>query len=248
MINVISSEIYKIFKSKIFYGILIVFLAMNSIAFISGFKEKLASGSSEILGTGVSNYQSSYGEDGIIYIILIFVAFLITAEYANGSIRQMACHGIERWKLVIGQYIAISLVITIVVLGFGFINLLSFTMLSGLGEVDMTAFMRMNLGILCMIWASTGVSDFLSYLLKNVGVTIIVSIVLAVGSNFIVSLFAVLTKNDTFTMYGLTNMRKIIINFTSRPEDVMKCCLVLVLIGLAAILGSCLLFSKRDVD
>lgn len=248
IMNVISSEIYKIFKNKFFYGTLIVFLVMNVIAFVSGFKEKLSSGSSEMLGTGISTYQASYEADGIIYIILIFVAFSITAEYANGSIRQMASHGIERWRLVLGQYIAISLVITIVVLGFGFINLLSFTILSGLGEIDITVFMRMNLGMLCIIWASTGVGTFLSHLLKNVGITIIASIVLAVGSNFIVNIFALLTNNDTFLMYGLSNMRKIIINFVSKPEDIMKCCLVLVLIGVTAILGSCILFSKRDVE
>lgn len=36
----------------------------------------------------------------------IFVAFLVTSEYSNGTIRQMACRGIYRWKLVLGQYIA----------------------------------------------------------------------------------------------------------------------------------------------
>lgn len=243
MMNVISSEIYKVFKSKIFYGILIVFLLMNTITFISG-----CSITSEAVITGISVYQQSYDADGMIYIILVFVAFLITAEYANGSIRQMACRGIERWKLIVGQYIAISLVTTVIILGFGFVNLLSFTMLYRLGEVDITTFIYMNLGIICTVWASTAFATFLAYVFKNVGITIIVSIVLAKGSELIPSLFSMFTENNILTMYGLTNMRKIIINFASTPEQIMKCCWVLMLIAIVAIWGSCLVFSKMDID
>lgn len=243
MINVISSEIYKVFKSKIFYGIVIVFLLMNAITFISG-----SNVTSDALITGISVYQESYDADGMIYIILVFVAFLITAEYTNGSIRQMACRGIERWKLIIGQYIAISLITTGIILGFGFINLLSFTMLYKLGEVDINSFLYMNLGIVCMIWASAAFATFLSHLFKNVGITIIVSIILAKGSELIPSLFSMITENNIFTMYGLTNMRKIIINFSSTPEQIMKCCWALMLISIVAIWGACLVFSGRDID
>lgn len=248
MMNVISSEIYKIFKSKILYGVCIVLLGMNALGFFSVIKYKLSSGSPLLIETGINAYKQSYGADGIIYLILIFVAFLITAEFANGTIGQMACRGIERWKLVLGQYIAISLVATIVVLGFGFVNLLFFTIFSGLGEVHIGEFMAMNLGLISLIWASTGFCTFLSYLFKNVGITIIASLLLVKGSDFIAQLFALVTKNDIFTMFGATNMREIIIDFASKPGDIIKCCFVLVLICVVGILATCLLFSKRDVD
>lgn len=251
MMNVISSEFYKIFKSKVFYVILIIFLSMNIISFVSLLIQKLNSSSEikeQILGTGISNYQESYNADFVFYIILIFIAFLITAEYANGSIRQMACHGIARWKLVLGQYIAMSSVITIVLLGFGILNLLSYTVLSQLGEVDVVKFIIMNFGILCMFWGTAGIGTFLSYLLKNGGITIIVSILAVTSSNLIANLLAFLTKNDTFATYSLSSMRKTIIDLTSKPEDVVKCSIVFLLIGIAAVLGSSLLFSKRDVD
>lgn len=251
MMNVISSEFYKIFKSKVFYAVSIIFLAMNLMHFVYLFVQKLNSSTEingQVLETGISGYQNSYQVDGFLYIILIFVAFLITSEYANVSIRQMACHGIARWKLVFGQYIAMSFVITIVLLGFGILNLLSPTILFKLGEIDGTVFIRMNVGMLCMFWGTAGIGTFLSYLLKNGGTAIVASILLVPGSNFIVKFLALLTKNDIFTMYSLINMRKTIINFTSKPEDVMKCSVVFLLIGIAGILGSSLLFSKRDVD
>lgn len=245
MMNVVSSEFYKIFKSRIFYAISIILLAMNGISLAVSVSLKIKGNMS---GTGFSNYQGSYSADFIFYIILVFVACLITAEYSNCSIRQMACHGIARWKLVLGQYIAMSSVITIVILGFGILNLLSCTMLSQLGEVDAAVFIRMNIGMICMLWGTAGIGTFLSYLLKNEGITITVSILLVTISNFIANLLALLTRNDVFTRYSLTNMRKTIINFTSKPEDIVKYSIAFLLIGTVTILGSSLLFSKRDLD
>jgi ABC-2 type transport system permease protein len=251
MINVISSEFYKIFKSKVFYVISAILLGMNMLYLVSVFKQKLNSSSGvneQMLETGISGYQSFYSADGFLYIILIFVAFLITAEYANGSIRQMACHGIARWKLVLGQYIAMFSVITIMLLGFGILNLLSTTILFQLGEVDGAVFIRMNIGMLCMFWGMSGIGAFLSYLFKNGGIAIAISFLTILGGNFIVGLLNLLTKSDIFSMYSLTNMRKTIVNFASKPEDVMKCSIVFFLIGIATILCSSLVFSKRDVD
>ena len=245
MMNVISSEIYKIFKSKIFYGVSIILLMMNAMLLIPGL---IATKSSTILGTGISAYQESYHADGIMFIILIFVVFLITSEYANGTIRQMGCRGIERWKLVLGQYVGISLVTIIVVLGFGFINLLTFTVLFGLGEVNIFVFMRMNLGMICIILATIGLGSFVSHLSKNVGIAVILSILLFLGSDYIAELFALLTKKDTLTIYGLRNMRRIIIDFNSSPEVIINICIVLLLIVMATIFGSYLLFLKRDID
>lgn len=245
MMNIITSEVYKIFKSKVFYVVSIILLAMNAIfIYVQASADKKA----QMLGTGITNYQGSYDGDIIFYIILIFVACLVTAEYANGSIRQMACHGIARWKLVLGQYIAISSVITVLLLAFGVLNLLSATIIYKLGEVDAVVFIRMNVGMLCMFWGIAGIGTFLSYLFKNGGITIAISVLLIIGGNFIIGMLISLTKNDIFARYSLGNMRKIIINFTSKPEDVVKYSIVFLLIGAVTILGSSLLFSKRDVD
>ena len=243
MINVISSEFYKIFKSKIFYVVSIIFLAMNVISFATSIKLK-----TNVLETGFSNYEQSYSVDAIFYIILIFVAYLIASEYANGSIRQMACHGIARWKLVVGQYIAISSVITIILLCFGALNLLLSTILSELGTVNGASFIRMNIGIICMFWAFTGIGTFLSYLFENVGSTIIVSILLVASKDFIVNFLFLLTKNEIFKRYTLTNMRNTIISFNSKPEEFLECVIIFLLIGLIGIFASSLLFSKKDIS
>lgn len=253
MMNIISSEFYKVFRSKIFYAISIIVVAINvfsfvCILFVQNSDHFSAEMKEQMRGTGISSYQGSYGGDIIFYIILIFVVFIITAEYANGSIRQMACHGIARWKLILGQYIAISSVVTIVLFAFGILQLLSNTILFEVGQVELMPFVRMNMGILCMFWAITGIGLFCSYLFKNGGVTVIVTVLLITGGKFVVGMLTSLTNNDIFFRYSLSNMRSTIIEFTSKPGDILRYSVVFVIIGFITVLGSSLLFTKRDIN
>lgn len=247
MNNVISSEIYKICKNKFFYAVLIILFSINILGFIFGIKEKFNGINDNTLVTGISNYNGCFNEDGIFYIILIFVAFLITSEYSNGSIRQMACRGIPRWKLVLGQYIAMAATLTVALFTFGIINLVIFTLLFQLGEVDIGVLIRMNFGLLCMILGTTAIGTFLSYLIKNVGITILASICIVIGSPIFVDVLVQITKNDLFTMYSFSNMRKTIINFASNPQDVMNLSLLFLGVAVVFIAASSILFSKRDI-
>lgn len=245
MINIVFSEFYKILRSKIFIVVSIILLYMFSMSLGVGiyYGEEV-----QQLLTGISSYQASYSGDIIFYIILIFATSLITSEYANGTVRQMACRGISRWKLVFGQYIAIYFTITLILLVFGVLNLLADTMLNQLGEVDLITFLSMNMGILCMFWGIAGIGTFISYLFKNGGVATAVSILFVISGNYFAQFLNLLTKNDIFIKYSLSNMRNIIIDLTSSPEDVFKCSIVFLLLGVITIIGSSLLFSKRDVD
>lgn len=252
MINIISSELYKIIKSKIFYGVLIIFLAMNFIAFILGIKEKLNLSSSEAydesIATGISIFQSSFNADGFIYVILVFTVFLITSEYINKSIRQMACHGIARWKLALGQYIAISSIITIVVLGFGYISLFIFTILFELGSVDIASFLRMNLGLICIVWTTSSLGVLISHLIRNMGIAMIASLILVPASNLFTAFISVISKNDNLKVFSFTNIRKAVIDFTLTQKDFLNYFFILILISIISIILSILLFSKRDID
>ena len=75
MFNVITSELYKIIRSKVFYGVVIIFLIMSLFSAFSGVKEKLIPSSSdavnESLKTGISIFQSSYTVDGFLYAVII---------------------------------------------------------------------------------------------------------------------------------------------------------------------------------
>lgn len=245
MMNVITSEFYKIVKSKIFYAITIILLVMNVLLLINSFTIKIKG---HMSGSGITTYLSFYSGDIISYIILIFVACLITAEYSNCTIRQMASHGIPRWKLVLGQYIAISSVITLVLIMNGVFNLLIDTILFQLGEANMAAFIRTNIGLLCMFWGISGIGTFLSYIFKNAGITVAISIFLIIGGNYIAYFLNLLTKNDIFTKYSLTNMRRIMIDLSSEPNEVMKCTILFLFIGIVTVTGACILFTKRDID
>ena len=253
MMNIISSESYKILKSKIFYIISILLLGMNILSvavtmYVQNSDSFSGDVESQMVSTGLDSYQASYSTSLIFYIILIFVASIITAEYSNGSIRQMASHGIPRWKLVVGQNIAISFIVTMMLITFGGLNLLSDTIITGLGKVDIGTFIRMNIGLICMFWAMAGIGTLLSYLFKNGGITIAASMLFITGSNIFLNLLALVTKNDIFIKYSFGNMRSIIVDFASKPEDVLQYSLVFLAIGVVTISVSSILFSKRDID
>jgi ABC-2 type transport system permease protein len=253
MMNIITSEFYKIFKSKVFYGIIAALLAINLIFFINVAAIRYSSSytaeqkvAMEV--PGIMSYQGSLDADVTFYIVLIFIACLITAEYTNGSIRQMTCHGFARWKLVLGQYIPMSLVASALIVMFALINTIFPTILYGFGTVDTMAFLRMNMGLLCIIWGISGIGTFLSYLIRSGAGTIGTCIMLIMGSNLGIQLIAYITKNEEIIKYSLGNMRSIALDLESTPRDVGFYSMIFLAIGIVTILGSCLLFSKRDVD
>ena len=100
MINIVSSEFYKIFRSKILYAISIVLLIMNSIACIGSIVVKTSNSfspeiKSQMQGTGVSSYQSSFGGDIIFYLIIIFIAqrnYFFPTFYQFITISFYSCH------------------------------------------------------------------------------------------------------------------------------------------------------------
>ncbi|MEG1255525.1 ABC transporter permease [Clostridium sp.] len=245
MINIVFSEFYKILRSKIFIVISSILLFMFTVSL--GFNIYYIEESQQLL-TGISNYNGSYTADVIYYIIITFVTSLITAEYTNGTVRQMACRGISRWKLLFGRYIAMYFVITLILLIFGVLNLISGTMFNQLGDVDLIAFLRMNIGILCMFWAIAGIGTFISYLFKNEVVATAISFLVIMSKDIFAYLLHLLTKNDIFIKYSLSNMRSVILDFTSSPEDVIKCSIVFLVFGVITIILSSLLFSIRNID
>ena len=243
MINIISSEIYKILKSRIFIAISIILLFMfgSSLGSTLYYGEEI-----QQLSTGISKYMDIYSGDFAYYIILIFSTSLITAEYTYSTIRQMACRGISRWKLVLGQHIAIYVVITLILLIYGVLNLISWTILNELGEFDLMRFITMNIGILCMFWSMTGIGVFISYLFKSAGISTAISILLVLIGNYFLFFLTSLTGSDIFLEYSITNMREVVVY--SMPEEAFKYLVVFILYGIITTIGSSLLFSKRDVD
>lgn len=245
MVNIVFSEFYKILRSKVFIVVSAILLFMFIMPLVSIIYQGEEYSQ---LTTGFSIYQESYGAKFIYYIILIFVTSLITAEYTNGTVRQMTCRGISRWKLVFGQYIAIYFTITLILFSFAILNLLSWTMINQLGSVDLIAFLSMNIGVLSMVWGIVGIGTFLSYLFKSGVVTTTLSVMIALFGDYFGQFLKLITDNDIFIKYSLSNMHRIVTDLTSSSEDIFKCSIVFLILGIITIIGSAILFSKRDVD
>ena len=245
MLNVITSEFYKIFKSKVFMILSVVLLTMFGIILASNLYYGEAA---QQLSTGISSYQEIYGQDITYYLILIFVTCLITNEYTNGTIRQMACHGIARWKLVVGQYIAMYLAIVCILVLFGAAYSLVSTIFNEFGEVNFIALLGMSIGTLCMFFGVAGIGTLLAYLFKNGIAATLMGILFVLSKDLLAYLLKALTKSSIFTSYSFSNMRRIILDYTSSPKEVFICSGIFLAVGVMTIVGSCLLFSKLDID
>lgn len=245
MVNVIISEIYKILRSKVFYVISILLFIMN--VFDCGMTIYKGPYGNEVIN-GLSKYQASYRQDLIFYVIFTFICCLITSEYLNGSIKQIASHGIKRWKIVIGRFISMSLVITLIWIIVGVINLLVVSMKYGLGSANLSSIIYMNIGLFCMIIGVSGVGTLISYLFKNSAISISISFLFVMSKNIISLLLTSVTKNDVFMNFSISNMRNIIINLSSNSDDVLKCSIVFLSLGIISIVMSSILFSIRDIN
>ena len=144
-------------------------------------------------------------------------------------------------------------------MGFGYLNLIIFTILFKLGNVDVAVFMRMNLGIVCIVWGTCAFGVFISHLIKNMGVSIIISILLIATSNFFASFLKMLVKNESYIIYesneefmniiyGFSGMRNVITDFSSTPQEVITCSLILILLSIIMVILTSVIFTKRDIE
>ena len=244
MMNIISSEIYKILRSKIFYGISILLFVIN--IFDCGMPIYKGPYGNEVLN-GLYKYQVSYRQDLIFYVILTFICCLITSEYLNGSIKQIASHGIKRWKIVVGKFISMSLVITLIWVVVGVINLLVISIKYGIGSTSLSSIIYMNIGLFCMIIGVSGVGTLISYLFKNSAISIGISFILIMSKNFISAFLSLVTENDVFMEFSISNMRDIITNLSSNSSEVLKCSVIFLSLGIISVVISSILFSIRDI-
>lgn len=244
MMNIISSEIYKILRSKIFYGISILLFVIN--IFDCGMTIYKGPYGNEVLN-GLYKYQVSYRQDLIFYVILTFICCLITSEYLNGSIKQIASHGIKRWKIVVGKFISMSLVITLIWVVVGVINLLVISIKYGIGSTSLSSIIYMNIGLFCMIIGVSGVGTLISYLFKNSAISIGISFILIMSKNFISAFLSLVTENDVFMEFSISNMRDIITNLSSNSSEVLKCSVIFLSLGIISVVISSILFSIRDI-
>lgn len=83
-------------------------------------------------------------------------------------------------------------------------------------------------------------------------ITVLISshilILFVLSKDLLAYLLKALTKSSIFTSYSFSNMRRMILDYTSSPKEVFICSSIFLALGIMTIIGSCLLFSKLDID
>lgn len=111
MINIIKCELYKLYKTKRFFiGII---LALVSILF-SILNEIILTNDILTKSSGALIPIYSFGNVSPFFIpmiIIVSASILFSNEYSNGSLKLLLTKPFKRWKIVIGKFISIILVI-----------------------------------------------------------------------------------------------------------------------------------------
>lgn len=272
MINLISGELYKLFRRKAFYicGILMCILSVLSVVSIkvssamvdenqlrmSGLsEEQIASTLSKLTGyTGIRYIPVSFAQTDMCGIVLgIFIAMIVTSEFSNGTIKLYASKGISRMKLYLSKLLVccFATLIYLVLMAIpGFIVASAFW---GVGTVDKTIIAELIKIVLLetlIYFAITSIVVCLCNLFKNSGAAIIASVMfILVFSNVFEVINLIFEKHKINSgKYWIVSMTGEIAHFNIINEEVIRVLIGSVIYIAISTLAGYYVFRKRDIE
>ena len=208
MCNLISSELFKITKSKVTYVIGGIFFAMailQAVAFAS-----IAS-IEEMIGkiTGIIGLMTPLDGDISYIVISIFITIIVCQDFSTGSIRQIIGKGSSKVKYILAKYIAMVLVVTVFMAAYSLIDFAAFSIIGETGTFNATVMQHLcifMLGAFSMILGYTAITEFICIAFRKNTITIPLNLLLIFVGGMISQLIFFLTENEIFYKYWLSNM------------------------------------------
>ncbi len=208
MCNLISSELFKIMKSKVTYVTASIFVGLAIIQMVV---YKMAETMNEAIGavTGIVGFVLPL-EGDISYVFLgIFITIIMCQDFSTGSIRQIISKGVSRTKYVFAKYVAMVLVIALLMAVYSLICFIGFSIIGGVGELNQEVIKHLLLyvlGALCMILSYTAITEFVCILFKKNTITIPINLLFILAGGMISQLAFYLTQNEALYKFWLANM------------------------------------------
>lgn len=250
MCNLISSELFKIWKGKVTYvvGILFVVIALLQAVVYGSFA---ASANMEVEITGILGILTPLEGDFSYIIISIFITIIVCQDFSTGSIRQIIGKGSRRANYVFAKYIAMILVVAVFMLAASIIDFIAFSMIGEVGEFSSEVIVQLvifALGAFSMILGYTAITEFICIVFKKNTITIPLNLLFIFAGGIVAQLTYYLTENEKFYRYWLPNMSASFGDFDIAIEE--KIIYIAVFLGLAVVFSSlsAIIFTKRDIE
>lgn len=250
MWNIMCSEFYKVRKSKVTWVTLFVFLGMTAVQMVTVLYAKLKSGDWEMVleNDGISVFGSSF--TGTLYCVLValFVGGIVAGEYTTGTVKQVVSRGVSRVQIVIGQYVSLSVAITIITMIPVIILTMVYTLCWQFGTISVGRFFILLIGRIVVVWSYAAISMFIAHITRSGGLSIGINIIMLLVGNMAVAIISVLLKIDWLVDYWLTNMQNAALNYSVGVGTECKYILLLFFLGTICTGLSAWVFQKRDVQ
>ena len=250
MWNIMRSEFYKVFKSKVTWVTQFVFLGIAAIRIVVVLFAKTKSGDWEMImqNTGISVF-STY-PSGTLYFVLValFVGGLVTSEYTTGTVKQVVSRGVPRTQIVIGQYVALSVAMTVITWIPSLLLMGIYSLAWSFGSISLGRFLLLIIAQIVVIWSYVAISMLIGHVTRSGGLSVGINLIILLVGSMATSIAAVLLDWEWLIDYWLVTMQNTALSYASGVGTQCKYILILTLIGAVATGLSALLFEKRDVQ
>ena len=251
MLDIIRSEFYKVRKSKVTFVTALCLLGIAGLQIAVFLYAKIKGGVwMEMLeGTrGLDVYFAFANVTFYLVFVALFVGGMISNEYTNRTVRQVVSRGASRIKIALGQYIALSVTMTVISVVPAALSGLVASIIWEFGMLSAGRFALTLLGQILLIWSYSAITMLIAHLARSGGLSIGVNFMMLLGGSVAAMFLTTFTKNDFFNTYWLTNIQFEALNYTSTVASQGKFVVLLFLIGAVFTILSLVRFKIRDVD
>lgn len=241
MINLLKTDLYKLRKSTLFYG-LVIFMVIVALA-MTAINSSLDMQGKDALSFSIQFTQMMVG------IIPLTFGISIVKDFTSGYIKDSVAYGYSRTKIFLSNIITFTIGLVIILLIFPVVCTLIITVINGYGEVvtiDLAMkLLRMLLLMILVIVAIATIAALIAFVTRSNAIVLLSIMVI----NFIVQAGSIATNKVIKDIYE--NMIFYQINLISLPDisssQIIKVVMVSVLTMLASILVGVYLFEKTDI-
>ena len=270
MLNLLKADFYKLKKSKAFWILNAVALAMCIIAVIAS-KISFDSfiGNSELPDKAQAQLSAMAHQASGVWalttqlpmiplLVGIFVAIFLTSEFTHGTMKNILSKGAVRIKVYASKFIVCGFV-SIVMLIVSWVALAVLGSIvwgfdpQGIASVSKLVVYLLLMSLLTVSY--TAVFTFIAMSIRSNGGTVAVNVVISVMMSVLIGwINLIIGYNVDLTKYWLdgpintlanANSSAILLSYDS--EFIVRAVIVAIAWGVAAIAGGMVLFQKRDV-
>lgn len=250
MWNMMRSEWYKVLKSRVTWVTLFVFLGMAAIQIVAAVYAKCKGGDWEMIlrRDGLSVFSTYPSGTFYFLFVALFVGGVVTSEFTTGTVKQVVSRGVSRAQVVVGQYGALCLAMTVITWIPAMLLMSVYSLAWGFGSVSVARFLLLILGQLVVIWSYVAISMLIGHVTRSGGLSVGINLMILLLGTMAASIASMLLEWDWVREYWLTSLQGKALSLEYGVGVQCKCVLILLALGAACVGGSVLVFQNRDVQ